>query len=463
MSNTYDDDTDDVKVQQTEEIKVTNDVWSQHGDIFMLSSDADKVKILPPGVYVYGVTMQGWFLKKRSTHFTFPYKVYGQNGMIKNRIKGAWTGLQGNLGILFNGIKGTGKTVTAQDVANWAIEEEGMPVLLVSEPIPNLADVLVGLNQKIMIMFDEFEKTHHKEEWQQNLLSVIDGTAKNEYKRLFIFTTNKTKIDDNFIDRPSRIRYRWEFDNLQEDVIREIIDDMLLPELAELKENLVSYLTNRNIVTIDSVKCAVTETNIFKEIPENFKAILNLSEKEPVSYKIEIIDDSGQPVYTVASWFQPLHGLDVAFSNPKFVNEQYFKRGRKFLVRDDTGSANIQLIDVGETPGTYVCEIAIRARETWLDKLIKADDNESLYNVYGDTLVWLQDKPKDWETKFEMPPKTEAAKKKWRLKYSDVIEGINRYKLYGSDNNGIFRIRFTPNKSFSKSYSFGNSKDCAWD
>lgn len=461
MSNVYDDDTDDVETPKMEEIKVTNDVWSQHGDIFMLSSDADKVKTLPPGIYVYGVTMQGWFLKKRSTHFTFPYKVYGQNGMIKNRIKGAWAGLQGNLGILFNGIKGTGKTVTAQDVANWAIEEEKMPVLLVSEPIPNLADVLVGLNQKIMIMFDEFEKTHHKEEWQQNLLSVIDGTAKNEYKRLFIFTTNKTKIDDNFIDRPSRIRYRWEFDNLQEDVIREIIDDMLRPELSELKENLVSYLTNRNIVTIDSVKCAVTETNIFEEIPENFKNILNLSEKEPVSYSIDIIDEAGQSVFSIAKWYRPMPGLDVAFSNPKLVNEQYFKRGRKFLVRDDMNTANLSLIDLGEEPGTYVCEAAIRAKDTWLSKLIDEDRNESIYNVYQDTLVWLQDKPENWD--FTMPPKSEAAKRKWREKYTSIIRGINLHKLYGAEQNSIFRIKFTPNKSYSKSYNFGNGKDCAWD
>lgn len=63
---------------------------------------------LPVGIYSICLTDK----------FVFPYKMYGlQNEFIDHVIK-TYHATEGNLGIMLTGTKGTGKTVTAKELAN---------------------------------------------------------------------------------------------------------------------------------------------------------------------------------------------------------------------------------------------------------------------------------------------------------------------------------------------------------
>ncbi len=81
---------------------------------------------------VYGVRWDNrreeFYLERISKEFDFSYKVYGFNRSFVDRVVRTYDNLNGNLGILFNGLKGTGKTVTAKRICNAL----NLPVLVTS-------------------------------------------------------------------------------------------------------------------------------------------------------------------------------------------------------------------------------------------------------------------------------------------------------------------------------------------
>ena len=183
--------------------------WSEHGIFFTPRTRAGKVPALPAGVFTFQPTMGGWGLNRIDDRFEFPFKIYDAHDYIIERVVKFWEAKKGPLGVWLNGVRGAGKTVVAQQVANELINRFETPVIIIRDPIP-LDAVLAELNQDVVIIFDEFEKTHDQDE-QQQLLSAIDGLSRSSHGRVFIFTTNRTDVDENYKDRPSRIRYVWNF------------------------------------------------------------------------------------------------------------------------------------------------------------------------------------------------------------------------------------------------------------
>ena len=59
-----------------------------------------------------------------------------------------------NIGVLLNGAKGTGKTVTAKIMAN----KLGLPVIICDKSYDGLATFLASINHDCIFFFDEFEK-----------------------------------------------------------------------------------------------------------------------------------------------------------------------------------------------------------------------------------------------------------------------------------------------------------------
>lgn len=55
----------------------------------------------------------------------------------------------------------------------------------------------------------------------------MDGVFNSPYRRVFLLTTNNLYVNENLIGRPSRIRYKKTFGNLQPEVVQEYLDDNL--------------------------------------------------------------------------------------------------------------------------------------------------------------------------------------------------------------------------------------------
>jgi len=439
-----------VESKEEEELPTTmpQDEWAKSGNKFSPSNKANKVDKLPAGVYEFRVTMTGWYLEKVRNTFTFPYKIYGSNNNILRRIKKAWQKLDGNVGVLLNGIRGTGKTVTAQVIANWVITT-GVPVLVVKTPVDILGDLLKRINQPLMVIFDEFEKTHKEIEHQEGLLSAIDGISRNEHKRLFVFTTNTTHIDKNFLDRPSRIRYKWEFSNLDLDIINELIDDILDRDCERFRASIVSYLQTREVCSIDTVKSVIKEVNVFKEDPEAFKDILNLNEIDYWSYKISIIDDKEKVIKVWAENFYPEpHQSYLLKGTPQGITAVSNDSDGIVVSSLSEGKA-LRLLSPGKTPNTWLVNLTAEAKNTWMKEFPKILTQARSYDSMS---LWIDKKPSDWQPPIDPEDETHETL---------LCTIFNRDLLYGTADFVKFLIKIEPQlkpKStlgrFSTSYSF---------
>lgn len=252
------------------------------------SNDSEK---LENAIYtVQMIPMTGEiFLEKVSECFEFGHKIYGTETSFIDRVIKSFKHATSNLGILLNGIKGTGKTVTAKMICN----KLQIPVILVGmNPGHGFIDFLASIDQDVIILFDEFEKTFNKIEDQQMLLTIMDGVFNSaDHKRLFIMTTNQQKVDDNFLERPSRIRYIKSYGDLDLATIEEIVDDMLVHK--ELRGKCIDFISTMRIITVDLVKSVLNEVNLHGEAPQTFASYFNVKEATP-SVNVYLVDKEGK-------------------------------------------------------------------------------------------------------------------------------------------------------------------------
>lgn len=233
-------------------------IWIQDSNTFMKGSATTKAhpEGLPKGIYEVKESMTGYYLNRLGDSFVFNYKLYGiNNEFIEHFIK-TYNNTTGNLGVLFNGTKGTGKTVTAEELCN-RLE---LPVIIVKscKAVDDMLKFLATqINFDCIFFFDEYEKEFKE---SSSVLSFMDGVHNSQYRKIFLLTTNELEINDNLLGRPSRIRYVSSFGNLPEETTLELLNDILIDKGAV--ESVLDLIRQLQIVTIDLVKALAQEVNI---------------------------------------------------------------------------------------------------------------------------------------------------------------------------------------------------------
>lgn len=259
--------------------------WLQKGNTFNLGNLSSAIDELPIGIYNLELNMFGFYLERVSDEFILPDKIYGFENNFISRIIKTWNHVNNkNLGILMNGIKGSGKTVTGKILCN----ELKLPVILISQKwdknSPN--DFLNSIAQNVAIYIDEYEKIYDK---SGDLLSLMDGTIQSDYRKVFILTTNDLNINTNLLDRPSRIRYHKTFGTLSEAVIRSILDDILINK--KLLEESVTLLKKIQNLTVDICLSIIEEINIHNVVDKDFCDFFNASEITEYAFDIDVKDE----------------------------------------------------------------------------------------------------------------------------------------------------------------------------
>lgn len=186
-----------------------------------------------------------------------------------------------NVGVLLEGYKGQGKSLTAKQLAI----ESGLPVVLITTAIPKDYDFIGFLNsikQDYCLLIDEFEKLFPKDDHndlkfhpQDVFLSFLDGTSALSHKRLVILTTN-SEIGDKFINRPGRIRYYKKFNFMSKQVFDAIVMDKL--KNKKFKKDLEDELDIPSC-TIDILTSIIEEINIQNKPYSKFKHYFNHKER----------------------------------------------------------------------------------------------------------------------------------------------------------------------------------------
>lgn len=220
-------------------------------------------------------------LRKMADAFTFNFKIYdlGVEDTMQ-KVETTWNSdvfVRGNknLGIIFNGLKGTGKTIASKILSN----RMNMPIVVVNAAYDGLLSFIQSLCFECVVLIDEAEKTFH--ERGDVLLKMIDGVY-NESRKLYILTTNRLCIDENLLGRPGRIRYIKQFGNLTAKAVADYIKDNL--QDLDKTDMILDIVDVLEISTIDILKSIVDEVNIHGEINEN--SLLNIPK---ANYKIDVI------------------------------------------------------------------------------------------------------------------------------------------------------------------------------
>lgn len=326
-------------------------IWLKNGRILrQVDDNVTTVQELPKKVFNMGFdpNRNEIFLEEFADEFHFDFKIYGMESKLIDHVLCTYENTTSNLGMLFNGIKGTGKTVTAKIIAN----RTNLPVILVNAPFPGLAEFIAKIACPCVLFFDEFEKnfdTNRKDD--VDLLSIMDGVFNSPYRRVFILTTNKLYVNENLLGRPSRIRYRKSFGNLSPEVIQEYLDDNL--KNKEYAPKILEFIDTLSISTIDILKAIVDEVNIHNTPISSFKSFLNVEQAKysySVEYKRLYDDDEDMKVED----FKKLY--DKVSTKAKNSDDEEYTITKAHLgiyTRRINTSMSIELLQVGEDLGGY--------------------------------------------------------------------------------------------------------------
>lgn len=208
----------------------------------------------------------------RDGELTLPKKIYGGTGL-EERILKSFNSSNKSVGVLLEGLKGSGKTLFSKVLA----KKSGLPIIIVDEeyPVQRAVEFFAKIEQPICLLFDELEKNTYF--WRTDkLLKLLDGVQPGPKKLTIMTCNNIDNLDDNLKDRCSRIRYYIHYDGLSLSSIQEIVNDVIENEsnkigLADKIFNSVKTKSYDNIISI------CKEINIFPDMLfEDIMSIMNI-------------------------------------------------------------------------------------------------------------------------------------------------------------------------------------------
>lgn len=250
--------------------------WTQEDGIFSPASPdlPNRVKQpLPLGTYSIGLSPAGYFLQQQG-NFTLPPKIYGSTPNHAERILGTFADRPRSTGVLLEGEKGSGKTLLATMVSVEAYRR-GIPTLLVNAPHhgEGFNSFIQSIDEPCVLLFDEFEKIYHQDQWQNALLTLLDGVVVT--RKLSLITINDgLKISRLLRNRPGRVYYSVKYETLEEEFIREYVDDAL--KNKDHAEALFAITTLFDRFNFDMLKALVEEMNRYGEDPRTALKMLNI-------------------------------------------------------------------------------------------------------------------------------------------------------------------------------------------
>ncbi len=291
---------------------------------------------------------KGFYLEKYLDMEIKEDKIYGVHTEKVNKVLSSFAKFNRSLGVILSGNKGIGKSLFAKMLSIEAVNK-GIPLIVVDTYIPGIASYLESIDQEVMVLFDEFDKTFGEVQAQDGeaspqstLLSLFDGVSGG--KKLFVITCNQiNKLNDYLINRPGRFHYHFRFDYPTANEVREYLEDKLDEQYYNQIDDVISFARKINlnydclraiafeINTGIAFKDAIKDLNIINVEHEEYNVVLHYSNGLIASAKgvrIDMFDDCEEEVYLNSNngWnfvdvtFNP---ADAVFDTTRLTNVVY--------------------------------------------------------------------------------------------------------------------------------------------
>ena len=217
---------------------------------------------LPPKTYRVDYDPETRIFSLLEAHdFEIPEtKIYGQHLDKVKKVLNSMDKLNRNLGVILSGDKGIGKSLFSKCLGLKA-RKKGIPVILVNEYHEGIANFLEEIEQTVMILFDEYDKTfdEKKHNCQAEMLSLFDGVSAG--KKLFVITCNEIQsLSQYLINRPGRFHYHFRFLYPTADEIRDYMEDKLDKQYYDEIENVIAFSVRMNL-NYDCLRSIAFELN----------------------------------------------------------------------------------------------------------------------------------------------------------------------------------------------------------
>lgn len=217
---------------------------------------------LPPKTYRVDYDPETRIFSLLEAHdFEIPEtKIYGQHLDKVKKVLNSMDKMNRNLGVILSGDKGIGKSLFSKCLGLKA-RKKGIPVILVYEYHEGIANFLEEIEQTVMILFDEYDKTfdEKKHNCQAEMLSLFDGVSAG--KKLFVITCNEIQsLSQYLINRPGRFHYHFRFLYPTADEIRDYMEDKLDKQYYDEIENVIAFSVRMNL-NYDCLRSIAFELN----------------------------------------------------------------------------------------------------------------------------------------------------------------------------------------------------------
>ena len=236
---------------------------------------------IPLGLYkVSHCPNHGYYLQLEDYILKQPNVIYGDETNYRSkRILDTFNkNSMGNMGVMLSGLKGSGKTLLARQVALDCLKTYSMPVILVKDSFhgDDFKSFMEAITCPCLILIDEYDKLYSSEkDLEHEFLPILDGLS--ESKKLFVMTCNyDSNLSDYLIGRPSRVRYLFKYSGIERSVMKLIVDDNI--KFPERSEEICSFLSFIPNLTFDKVMVFLNEFNMYGEDPKAIFDILNIGD-----------------------------------------------------------------------------------------------------------------------------------------------------------------------------------------
>ena len=273
------------------------------GDSYRIYSDALKTyEKLPAQTYTVCFHPQQGFWLELFPNLEITEKIYGTHLKNVERVYASFEAFERNLGVMLSGAKGIGKSLFAKLLSIKAVEN-GYPLIIVNRYIPGIADFLGEIDQKVVVLFDEFDKTFNggkdskdnANDPQTEMLTLFDGI--NVSKKLFIITCNETRnLNDYLLNRPGRFHYHFRFNYPDAAEIREYLQDKTDEKYWGEIDSVIAF-SKKTDLNFDCLRAIAFELSM----GVNFKdaiSVLNIVNVESPKYDVYLYFTNGQRVCT---------------------------------------------------------------------------------------------------------------------------------------------------------------------
>lgn len=271
-----------------------------YGNSYEIFDDTLKTyECLPVQNYIVRFSQhKGFYLEKYPDIEIKESKIYGVHLEKIQKVINAFEEFERNLGVILSGDKGIGKSLFAKLLSIEA-RKRGYPLIVVDRFILGIASYLESIEQKVMILFDEFDKTFDATNDgvppQSTMLGLFDGISVG--KKLFVITCNKlSMLNDYLINRPGRFHYHFRFNYPSPEEITTYLQDKIASKFYDEIPNVVAFSkkVNLNYDCLRTIAFELGKGNDFKDIIKD----LNIVNVETVRYCVELNYKNGMKLHS---------------------------------------------------------------------------------------------------------------------------------------------------------------------